>query len=86
MQVHPGDASRSRRRQSEVAVFVHVRLVGAHGFADPGQDRGQSNMLHYGTFLAKLHKVLVYRKYAERVDVRLLGIHAFFVIFSAVFL
>ena len=41
MQVNPGDASRSRRRQSEVAVLVHVRLVGAHGFADPGQDRGQ---------------------------------------------
>ena len=41
VQVHPGDASRFRRRQSEVAVPVHVGLVGAHRFADPGQDRGQ---------------------------------------------
>ena len=41
MQVHPGDPFRSRRRQSEVAVYVHVRFVGAHKLADPGQDRGQ---------------------------------------------
>ena len=41
MKVNPGDASRSRCHYSEVAVIVYVRLVGAHGLADPGQDHSQ---------------------------------------------